>query len=331
MRKRLFSGIQPTGRIHLGNYLGAVKSWVRLQEDYDAIFSVVDYHAMTIEYDPAGLRDAVLETAAVLMACGLEKGKCRLFVQSSVPLHTELSWILSTVTPLGHLERMTQFKDKSGQHSNNINLGLLSYPVLQAADIILYKAEKVPVGEDQVQHIELCRELSRKFNNRYSEVFPDAEEIIGKDARIMSLTDPSKKMSKTMPEGCIFLTDSDEETASKIKTAVTDPGRMRRKDPGNPEICNIYSLHGSFTDENKCSEIDKSCRNAEIGCVQCKQILADNINSALKGIRERYIELKKDKLREVRSFLSESAEKCHETAAETISEVKTAMGTDYDF
>ncbi|MFH1759989.1 MAG: tryptophan--tRNA ligase, partial [bacterium] len=199
MNKILFSGIQPTGEIHLGNFLGAIKHWIDLCDSHESIFSIVDYHAVTIEYIPAEFSESVIETATVLIACGLPApDKCRLFVQSQVPEHTELAWIFSSVTPIGHLQRMTQFKEKSQQHAENINTGLFSYPVLQAADIALYRAEVVPVGEDQIQHLELCREITRKFNKRFNcDFFPDAVEFTGNAPRILGL-DGKKKMSKSL-------------------------------------------------------------------------------------------------------------------------------------
>jgi len=324
-KKRLFSGIQPTGTIHIGNYLGALKNWVKLQDDYEAIYCIVDYHAITVAYTPTEMADSIFETAATLMAVGIDPKKCKLFVQSKVPAHTELAWILSSVTPLSHLERMTQFKDKSKQHAQNINLGLFSYPVLQTADIILYQATVVPVGEDQVQHLELCREISRKFNHRYGNVFPEAEALVGKGARIMSLTDPDKKMSKTMPDGCLFLTDSPEITEHKLKTAVTDPNRQRLKDPGNPDICNLFSLHQLFSSNNDCATINTQCRKAEIGCINCKQLLAAKINQELQPIRERYLKLKNDK-KTVLDSLADGASWCNAIAHQTMIDVRNAMG-----
>ena len=197
MKKRLFSGIQPSGDVHVGNYLGAIKNWVRMVDQYDCVFCIVDYHAITIEYDPQEMQKRILNAAAVNIAAGLDPNRCTIFVQSYVPEHTELAWILNTITPIGHLERMTQFKDKSKQHRENINAGLFTYPVLQAADIMLYKGEAVPIGEDQVQHIELAREIARKFNLRYGETFPEPLEILSEAPRIMGL-DGKTKMSKSL-------------------------------------------------------------------------------------------------------------------------------------
>jgi len=325
VRERLFSGIQPSGEIHIGNYLGALKNWVRLKDEYESIFCVVDYHAITIEYDVGNMRDRILDTAAILIAVGLDPDTCTIFVQSHVPQHTELAWIMGTLAPLGHLERMTQFKDKAEQHADNVNLGLFAYPVLQTADIILYKTDVVPVGEDQVQHLELCRELTRRFNGRYGNVFPEAKEIIGKGARIMSLDDPTKKMSKSLPEGCLFLTDPPEVIRAKLKVAVTDPQRVRRTDPGNPDVCNVFWLHELFTEEEERSRLAHSCRTAKIGCIECKKALADRIATELTPIREKYDELiaKPDYLWDV---LAQGQRTCTAIAETTMQEVRAAMG-----
>lgn len=325
MPERLFSGIQPTGDVHIGNYQGAFKNWVTLKEEYDSIFCVVDYHAITVEYDVEAMEKRVLDTAAMLIAVGLDSGSCTLFVQSEVPQHTELAWIMSTLTPLGHLERMTQFKDKAQQHVANVNLGLFAYPVLQTADILLYKTHVVPVGEDQVQHLELCRELTRRFNARYGEIFPEAQEIVGKGARIMSLNDPTKKMSKSMPEGCLFLLDPPDVIRGKLKVAVTDPQRVRRADPGNPKVCNVFSLHGLFTEASECARLAEGCRHADIGCIECKGVLADRVASELAPIQDKYGELIQ-RPDEVRGALDEGREKCLAIAEATMDEVRKAMG-----
>jgi len=242
--KRIFSGIQPTGEIHIGNYIGAIKQWIELTSEYDCIYCVVDYHAITIEYDIEQLRQRTIDTGLILMACGLSPDNCKIFVQSHVPEHTELAWIFNCVTPIGELERMTQFKDKARQHRENINMGLMDYPVLQAADILIYKAGYVPVGEDQVQHIELSREVARKFNNRFSPLFPEPQAILSHAPRILGV-DGINKMSKSMNNYIGILEDKDI-IWEKLRTAVTDVNRVRRKDPGNPELCNIYTIIGHF-------------------------------------------------------------------------------------
>ena len=231
--KRIFSGIQPTGEIHIGNYLGAIQNWVSLIDDYDCIYCIVDYHAITIDFESHMMESQIMETAIVNMGCGLDPERCSLFVQSHVPEHTELAWIFNCITPIGELERMTQFKDKSKQHRHNINIGLLDYPVLQAADILLYKAHFVPVGEDQFQHVELTREIARKFNRRFGEVFPEPQVLSPNTPRILGL-DGKKKMSKSM-NNYLGLTEPEDEIWEKLRKAVTDDARKRLSDPGDPD------------------------------------------------------------------------------------------------
>lgn len=323
MKKRLFSGIQPSGEVHIGNYLGAIKNWVGMIDRYDCIFCIVDYHAITVEYDPKEMQNRIINAAAVNIAAGLDPNKCILFVQSHVPEHTELAWILNTVTPMGHLERMTQFKDKAKQHRDNINAGLFTYPVLQAADILVYKAEAVPIGEDQVQHIELAREIARKFNSRYGEIFPDPKEILSDAPRIMGI-DGKTKMSKSR-DNYISLVESSESIWKKLSTAVTDENRKRRTDPGNPEICNLFTLHKHYSSIEQIERINRECRTAEIGCVECKKILSENIIKALSPIREKYEELIKDK-HSIIDILHEGAKKCKNMAEITMAEVRRQMG-----
>ena len=272
---RIYSGIQPTGEIHIGNYLGAISNWVRLIPQYDCIYCVVDYHAITIEYDPEEMSSAILDTAMIGIACGLDPEKCTLFVQSHVPETTELAWVFNTVTSMGALERMTQFKDKSSQHQQNINAGLFTYPVLQAADILGPKANGVPVGDDQAQHLELTREIARRFNYLYGETFPEAQTLYSPSPRIMGL-DGQFKMSKSR-ENYISMKDEPDTIRKKLSTAFTDPDRKRRSDPGNPDICNLFTLHNSFSTDDQVAMIDTECRNAGIGCVDCKKVLADNM------------------------------------------------------
>ncbi|OQZ01496.1 MAG: tryptophan--tRNA ligase [Candidatus Brocadia sp. UTAMX1] len=323
MKKRLFSGIQPSGDVHIGNYLGAIKNWIRMMDQYDCIFCIVDYHAITIEYSPQDMQKRILNAAAVNIAAGLDPERCIIFVQSYVPEHTELAWILNTVTPMGHLERMTQFKDKSKQHRENINAGLFTYPVLQAADILLYKGEAVPVGEDQVQHIELAREIARKFNMRYGETFPDPVEILSDAPRIMGL-DGKTKMSKSLGN-YISLVETPESIWKKLSTAVTDENRKRRTDTGNPDICNLFTLHKYFSQKEQTDRINTVCRSAEIGCVECKKILSENIIKALTPIRLRYEQLINDP-GYVTDLLHTGAKKCKDMAEETMSDVKKKMG-----
>ncbi len=321
--KRIFSGIQPTGEIHLGNYVGAIRNWVYLQDEYDCIFSVVDYHAITIEYPVEEMARRTLETGLILLACGLSPEKSKIFVQSHVPEHTELAWIFNTVTPIGEVERMTQFKDKAKQHRANINMGLMDYPVLQAADILLYKAGYVPVGEDQVQHIELCREVARKFNSRFGQVFPEPEEILSMAPRILGV-DGQAKMSKSLGN---FIGILEEEAGiwEKLRTAVTDVSRVRRTDPGDPNVCNIYTIHRAFSDNSMLIEIDKGCTSAGIGCIDCKKMLFENLKKELAPVREKARELADD-IDYVKDVLNNGAAMCREIADVTMDGVRRVLG-----
>lgn len=322
--KTLFSGIQPTGGIHLGNYLGALQNWVALCQSYRAIYCIVDYHALTGSIPAADLPRLSLETARILMAVGLTPDSCTMFVQSAVPQHAELAWILNTVTSMGWLERMTQFKEKAQRQESNVNVGLFAYPVLQAADILIYKAEVVPVGEDQVQHLELSREIARRFNHKFGvPFFPEPKEIVGPGARIKSLTDPQSKMSKSVPEGCLTLLEPLAGARKKILTAVTDPQRQRRTDPGNPDVCNIFTLHRHFTPPDQIREIDAGCRRAAIGCVECKNILLQRLLPALEKIQESYHGLSPETVREV---LETGGTVCRRLATQTMEEVRQLIG-----
>ncbi|MCX6355324.1 MAG: tryptophan--tRNA ligase [Candidatus Aureabacteria bacterium] len=322
-KKRVFSGIQPTGILHIGNYLGAIKNWVSLLDDHDCIFCIVDYHAITVPYEPAEMQNRIFDAALGYIACGVDPEKCSIFVQSDVPEHTELTWYLNTVIPVAYLERMTQFKDKSEQFRDNVTMGLLDYPVLQAADILIYKAEIVPVGEDQSQHLELTRDVARKFNNLYGETFPEPRTLIGKAARVVGL-DGQAKMSKTL-NNYISITELPEEMWKKLSVAVTDPSRKRRKDTGNPDICNIRMLHALFSIEKEQMYVVEGCRSAGIGCLDCKKILSDAISREMAPIRERYEQLKSDRDK-ILTVLEEGAKRCREIAQNTIREVKKKMG-----
>ncbi len=255
---RIFSGIQPTGTIHIGNYIGAIKNWVTLTDTYDCVFSIVDYHAITIDYDVDTFQKSIMNAARTLIACGLDPEKCRLFVQSRVIEHTELAWILNCITPLGDLERMTQFKDKSKQHRENINVGLLAYPVLQAADIMLYKSTAVPVGEDQIQHIEFTRRIARRFNGKFGDTFPEPKWLLSSTPKILGL-DGKAKMSKSLNND-IGLLENPDDIWEKLRTAVTDENRKRLKDPGDPNVCNLYTMHTVFSPEDVVADVADQCR-----------------------------------------------------------------------
>jgi tryptophanyl-tRNA synthetase len=320
--RRVFSGIQPSGEAHLGNYLGAIKNWVELGSRYDTIYCIVDLHAITIPYRPDELPGRVLELAVTLLASGIDPERSILFVQSQVPEHTELTWLFNTVTPLGDLQRMTQFRDKSSRQES-VNAGLLNYPVLQAADILLYRAEGVPVGEDQLQHLELTREIARRWNARFGDYFPEPQALITGGARVLG-TDGASKMSKSQ-DNTIPLLAPPEEISSILRTAVTDPARVRRDDPGNPNVCNVYALHGHFTPEQERGDIEIRCQTATIGCVECKDRLAGHIADELAPIRERAAELRADPA-EVYAILDAGARRARPIAQETLHEALERMG-----
>jgi tryptophanyl-tRNA synthetase len=326
MRKILFSAMQPTGELHIGNYLGALKNWVKLQDEYEAIFSIVDYHAITIPFQPKEMQKRILNLAMDYLAAGINPKKSIIFVQSHVPEHTELTWILNTLTPIADLKRMHQFKEKSEEHPEAINAGLFDYPVLQAADILLYKTQAVPVGEDQKQHIELARILARRFNQRFGQTFPEPKAILSKGYRIMGLDNPKKKMSKSYgPANYIGLTDSPEVIFKKLSTAVTDLARKRRRDKGHPERCNLYTLHQLFSNQKQQKEISHACREAKFGCLDCKKILGQNISQELVPFRKRRVQSAREP-EKVRKILSEGTERAQKIAKETLREVKKKIG-----
>ena len=324
-KRRVFSGVQPSGEAHLGNYLGAFRQWVNLQDTYDCLFCIVDQHAITGQYDPAFLPQRIFDMAVSLLAVGLDPKRCSIFVQSDVPDHTELAWLLNSVTPVGELERMTQYKDKSSR-LESIPAGLLNYPILQAADILIYQAEAVPVGEDQLQHLELSREIARKWNAKFGEVFPEPQAIVGGTGRIMGL-DGDAKMSKSLGNTVGLLAEP-EEVWAQVRTAVTDPQRIRKDDPGRPEVCNVYSLHEFFTDPAELPDIAEKCRGGLRGCVDCKKILSESIASEFAPFRERAAHYRQNP-QEVLEILAEGAERARVLSGETMDEVRRRMGMDW--
>lgn len=319
---RIFSGIQPTGSIHIGNYIGAIRNWVKLTENYDCIYCIVDYHAITIDYEVEQFQKSILDAARTLMACGLDSGKCTLFVQSSVTAHAELAWILNCITPLGDLERMTQFKDKSKQHRENINVGLLDYPVLQAADIMLYKSTDVPVGEDQIQHIEFTRRIARRFNAKFGDTFPEPKWLLSSTPKILGL-DGKSKMSKSMSND-IGILEAPDAIWEKLRTSVTDENRKRLKDPGDPNICNLYTMHTSFSPPEVVQDVSDQCKAASRGCVDCKKILFENMMKEIEPIRLKSQELEK-RPDDVRDVLRHGADSCQSIAAQVMEEVRSKM------
>lgn len=322
---RIFSGIQPTGDLHIGNWLGAVQNWVALQDQFECIFCVVDLHAVTMPYDVPLLAARTRDMAIGLLAAGINPSRAILFVQSAVHQHTELSWLLTTVAPLGELERMTQFKDKTGR-LESVPVGLLCYPILQAADILLYRADKVPVGEDQVQHLELTREIARRWNTAFSADspwFPEPQPLLTPAKRIMGL-DGHAKMSKSLGN-TLGLLESPEEIWQKLRVAATDPARVTRKDPGNPALCNVFTLHKYFSTPETVAEVDLKCRTAGWGCLDCKRRLADAMIETFAPIRSRAEELKADPVR-VDAVLADGAERARAIAADTLQETRRRMG-----
>ncbi len=320
---RIFSGIQPSGEIHIGNYVGAIRNWVKLVDRYDCIYCVVDYHAITVEYDVALMQKRILETATILVACGLTPERCIVSVQSHIPEHTELAWIFNCVTPVGELERMTQFKEKGRRHRHNVNVGLLDYPVLQAADILIYKAGYVPVGEDQVQHVEFSREIARKFNARFGKTFPEPQVILSEAPRILG-TDGSAKMSKSL-NNAIGLLDPPEVIWEKLRTAATCEHRQRRIDPGHPEHCNIFTMHQAFSKPDQIAFVDEQCRTAGIGCIECKEILFKNMREELVPIQTRVQEIN-GKPGYLIDVLRSGAARCKAIATEVMDEVRQKIG-----
>jgi tryptophanyl-tRNA synthetase len=323
---RIFSGIQPSGELHIGNYLGAVKNWVALQQQFESFFCVVNYHAITVPYVPGELAVRTHEMALGLFAAGVDPEKATVFVQSQVPEHTELAWIFNTVAPLGELERQTQFKQKAARQEQ-VMAGLLNYPVLQAADILLYRADLVPVGDDQVQHLELSRVIARNWNARYSPAepyFPEPQPRLTPTRRIVGL-DGNAKMSKSLGN-TIGLLEEPEAVWDKLRPAVTDPARKRRTDPGDPEKCNtIYQLHRAFSPAATVGEVEVNCRGAKWGCIDCKKVLHGHLVKELDPIRERARELQAHPERVTRS-LEAGAAKARTVARRTITDVKQRMG-----
>lgn len=322
---RIFSGIQPSGEMHIGNWLGAIQNYVALQDGNDCLYCVVDQHAITGSYDVATLADRTREMAISLLAAGVDPSRAVLFVQSHVPQHATLAWLLATIAPLGELERMTQYKDKS-QRFESVPTGLLTYPVLMAADILLYRAESVPVGEDQVQHLELARELARRWNAAFAKetpFFPEPKPILSPAKRIIGL-DGQAKMSKSLGN-TIGVTESPESIWQKLRPAMTDPARKLKTDPGTPEICNIYALHRHFSPEATVVEVAANCRSAGWGCIDCKKVLAANLTARLAPMRERSLELRAQP-EVVHQVLGDGAATARRLATETMTDVTDRMG-----
>ncbi|PIQ91962.1 MAG: tryptophan--tRNA ligase [Parcubacteria group bacterium CG11_big_fil_rev_8_21_14_0_20_39_14] len=321
---RVLSGIQPTGELHIGNYFGAIKQWIELQKNNECIFPIVDLHAMTVPYSPSELQKNILKTAADYLALGVDPSKCVIFIQSEVFEHTELAWILNTITPLGELERMTQFKEKSKLYQKNINAGLLTYPVLQAADILLYQTDIVPVGKDQKQHIELARTIARKFNHLFGETFKEPEALIPKfGGKIMSLNNPNKKMSKSLgEESYLAIFNSPQEIKEKIKKAVTDSGKEIKSSADKPAITNLINIYSLFS-EMKIEEIEKEFKGR--GYEYFKDSLIDLVLKKLKPYQRKRKELEAQP-KYIKKLLRDGAKRAKIIAGETMEQVRKKVG-----
>lgn len=325
-KKTLYSAVQPTNNLTIGNYLGAIKNWVALQNDYNCFFAIADMHAITVRQNPAELRQKTLALAALYIACGIDPEKCTLYVQSHVPAHAQLCWALNTFTYVGEMERMTQFKDKSAKHADNINMGLMDYPVLMAADILLYQAEVVPVGQDQKQHLEIARDIAQRFNNAYTPTFTVPEGIIMKvGAKICDLLDPSKKMSKSAenPNGSIFLSDDRDTVIRKFKRAVTDSDARIKYDPENKAgISNLLSIYSLFS-KKSVEEAEREFANTGYG--DFKLAVGEVVADALAPIQKEQAKLLADK-EYLNGILKRGAENAAHTANKTLFKVHKKIG-----
>lgn len=322
-RATIFSGIQPSGELHLGNYLGAIRNWVALQKEYRCFYCIVDFHAITQPFEPSQMLRRTRDMAIDLLACGIDPNLSTLFIQSAVPEHTELAWILSSVAPIGELERMTQFKDKSEKNPDAVNAGLFTYPVLQAADILLYRATRVPVGEDQRQHLELAREIVRRWNARFGDTFAEPLALYSSTPKILGL-DGQSKMSKSIGN-TISLREADDAVWEKLRTSATDPARVRRTDPGDPDKCNVFTLHKFFSGAERQAQVRAGCTSAGIGCIECKKWLLEGIVADLAAIRAKREQLLA-KPETVDEILAEGARQARVVAGETMGQVRDRLG-----
>ncbi len=323
MEKRILSGFRPTGKIHIGNYLGSLQNWVKLQDEYKCYFLVADIHSLTTDFRNAkDIRESTIEMVKDWIAAGLDPNKSTIFVQSSIPEHSELHLVFSMLTPISWLERNPTLKEQARDLdlSGKMSYGMLGYPVLQASDILLYKPEAVPVGEDQLPHLELTREIARRFNIHFSEIFPEPKPLLTKAARVPGLD--NKKMSKSLGN-TILLTDSPEDIMKKVKMAYTDPTRIRKTDPGHPEGCVVFAYH-KFFNEGEVSQIEKDCKEGKIGCVECKKRCALKIAEALEPIREKRNEMDKDD-DYVIDVIERGNKSAGEFAKKTMNEVKESI------
>jgi tryptophanyl-tRNA synthetase len=324
VKKRILSGMRPTGPLHLGNLHGALSNWVNMQEQYDCFFFIADWHALTSDYEDTGNISKYVRNMLIdWLSAGLLPDKSTLFIQSRIKEHAELFLILSMITPVPWLERNPTYKDQIVQLDNKdlSTFGFLGYPVLQAADIIMYKAYGVPVGVDQVPHVEITREIARRFNYFYGDVFPEPESILTQTPKILGID--RRKMSKSY-NNAIFLSDSPEEIGAKVAKMLTDPQRARKSDPGNPDVCNVYEFHKLYSDKQTVERINQECRTAEIGCVECKKIMARNLINALEPMREKraYYETRPQLVDDI---IEDGCEKARKVARKTMAEVRAAI------
>jgi tryptophanyl-tRNA synthetase len=332
-RKRVLSGMRPTGKLHLGNYVGALQNWVRMQDEYESFFCIVDWHALTTDYaDTSSVKANSLEVAFDWLAAGLDPKRSVLFIQSHVPEHAELHLLLSMITPLGWLERVPTYKEQRDNIKDKDlgTYGFLGYPVLQAADILVYKADTVPVGEDQVAHVELTREIARRFNGFYGGgkgVFPEPQSLLTPTPKLPG-TD-GRKMSKSYSNS-ILLADPEPVVRQKLKTMVTDPARVRRSDPGNPDVCPVGDLHKIFSSKETMAKVNQGCRSAGIGCIECKGWAADALVQLLSPMQERRRKFEENP-RLAWDILEEGSARARTVAGKTMNEVRAAMGMSLEY
>ena len=322
-KKRILSGMRPTGRLHLGHFVGALENWVKFQDEYECFFEVADWHALTSEYHNSGsIAQNSIEIMADFLSVGLDPKRSTIFVQSHVPFHTDLHLILSMVTPVGWVERCPTYKDQVKElAAKDINTyGFLGYPVLQAADILMYRAHVVPVGEDQLPHLEMTREITRRFNNIFGDVFPEPQARLTEVPLLLGLD--RRKMSKSY-DNSIALSEEPDSVRKKIGSAITDPQRMRRNDPGRPDYCNIHAYYRVFVPD-KADEVAGQCKAAEIGCVDCKKVLAEDLIQWLEPIQTKRAELTRDEST-IRDIIAEGDKKAHAAAEETMAAVHEAI------
>ncbi|MFH1242911.1 MAG: tryptophan--tRNA ligase [Pseudomonadota bacterium] len=325
IRKRIVSGMRPTGKIHLGHLHGALINWKRLQDEYECFYFIADWHALTSEYaQPDIIGKTLYDIVIDWISMGLDPEISTFFIQSELKEHAELHLIFSMITPLPWLERNPTYKEQLREltQKNLYTYGFLGYPVLQAADILMYKANGVPVGEDQAPHVELTREIARRFNNLYGEVFPIPDVLLTPTSKLLGMD--RRKMSKSY-DNAIYLTDSDGEIDKKVDEMITDPQRARRNDPGNPDVCNVFSFHEIYTGPEEVQKIDGDCRSAEIGCVDCKKMMASNLQRGLEPIREKRRELETDIVK-VKEIVAEGNRRARAICRETMGEVREAVG-----